>query len=186
MKKVIEGAVYNTQSAKKLCELYSAGPNPRLGVQSEVLKQLYKTRSGKFFFYTVEKFLKEAATNDDDLDPVFEEMALLEERITPIPYDLAQRFVDEVHASDASMNMDMIRAHFPESLAQTEGNESKVQKKIYLSESANWYLQMLLNESEDTNSSLLERLIREEYKKQYQEGKMTRDPYLEMGSSTDK
>ena len=185
MKKVIDGAEYNTKRAEKICARFSSGPDFKKGAETKTLTQLYKTRSGNYFFYIIDKFSKEAAVNDDDLNPVFEKMELMDERILPTSYDSALQFVQEVQAQNSITDIDSIRKYFPELHEQETGSDKKYQKKIYLSESANWYLQMLLNESKDTNSSIIENLIREEYRRQYQEGKMNRDPYLEMNESID-
>lgn len=180
MIRVIDGAEYNTNTAKKICETYFSGPDYDKGAITKTFKQLFKTRSGKYFFYIVEKFTAHADINDDDINPIFEEMELMDKRIVPASYDLALQFVDEVKAGDQIEDAKMIRKHFPELVEPQMGKEEKFQKKIYLSERANWYLQMMVNESEDTNSSIVERLIIKEYRKLYQAGVMNRDPFSEM------
>lgn len=180
MKKIIDGAEYNTKTAKKICETFYIEPDYEKGAITKTLKQLFKTRSNKYFFYKIEKFDAHVDINNDDLDPVFEEMELINEEILPISYDLALQFVDEVNASDPIEDQKMIRKYFPELIEEPVGKEVKFQKKIYLSEKANWYLQMMVNEKEDTNSSFIERLIVEEYRRLYEKGVVTRDPYHEM------
>lgn len=181
MKKVIDGAEYNTDTATKLCEKkYFNQEDINKGTIKEGNKQLYKTNSGKFFFYVKEEFTTYVDVNNDDLNPKFEEMDVIDERIVPISYDLALQCVEEVLVENPTLNTEVLRKHFPELVKGQSGNEKKYQKKIYLSESANWYLQLMVNEKEETNSSLIERLIKEEYKRLYRQGIMTRDPFNEM------
>lgn len=180
MKKIVDGAEYNTNTAKKICETYLSGPNYDKGAITKTLKQLFKTRSGKYFFYIIEKFIGQGVINNDDINPTFEEMELIDKEILPISYDLALQFVEELKARDRLEDEKMIRKHFPELIEQQTGKEEKFQKKIYLSERANWYLQMLVNVSGETNSSIVEKLILKEYRKLYQEGVMNRDPFSEM------
>ena len=178
MKKVIDGALYNTATAKKICEQRTEGPDHGKGANVKQLKQLYKTKSGKYFFFICNTFIGYACVNGDDLNPEFEEMELEEKKIIPADYKLAFQFASEVQASGEQKKI--IAKYFPELFNSEALEHQKIQKKIYLSEKANWYLEMMLTETEDTNSSLVERLIVQEYRRLYSEGIMMRDPYFEM------
>ena len=178
MKKVIEGAVYNTDTAKKICERTGQEIVHEKGANVKQLKQLYKTKSGKYFFYIHQTFVTYVCVNGDDLNPVFEEAEVTDEKIIPVNYQLALQFAGEVHA-DGEQEKTIIK-YFPELGSSEALGHRKIQKKIYLSEKANWYLEMLLTETEDTNSSLIEKLIVEEYRRRYSEGSVAEDPYFEM------
>lgn len=178
MKKAIDGAVYNTATAKKICEQRTEEFENGKGANVKQLKQLFKTKSGRYFFYIYNTFIGYAFVNGDDLKPKFEEMELREEKIIPIDYELAFQFASEVQASEEQQKI--IGKYFPELVNSETFNHQKIQKKTYLSEKANWYLEMMLTETEDTNSSLIERLIIQEYQRLYSEGIMMRDPYFEM------
>lgn len=183
MKKVIDGAEYNTETAEKICEMFYEEPDYDIGSMKKTLKQLFLTKSGKYFFYIVEKFKAMVDVNNSEYldDARFEEMELMNEKILPVSYDLAFQFVEEVMESNKKVDKKIIEKYFPELVAGSEKKEVKFQKKIYLSNKANWYLQMMVNEKEDTNSSFIERLIIEEYRRLYKKGIVERDPFHEMG-----
>ncbi|KGX89225.1 hypothetical protein [Pontibacillus litoralis] len=178
MKKVIDGAVYNTATAKKICEQRTEEFQNEKGADVKQLKQLFKTKSGKYFFFIHNTFISYACVNGDDLNPKFEEMELEEKKIIPVDYGLAFQFASEVQASGEQQKI--IGKYFPELVNFETFEHQKIQKKIYLSEKANWYLEMMLTETEDTNSSLIEMLIVQQYQRLYSEGIMLRDPYFEM------
>ena len=179
MKKVINGSVYNTQTAKKICEKLTNEISHEKGAYVNQLKQLYKTKSGKYFFFIKNEFPAYVDVNNDDLNPIFELTNLEEKKIIAVSYELAVQFADEIITSNPESKK-VVGKFFPE-LIRNEGDENKkIQKKIYISEKANWYLEMMLTETEDTNSSLIERLIVQEYQRLYSEGIMLRDPYYEM------
>lgn len=177
MKKVIDGAVYNTDTAKKICEQTTQEVVHQKGAHVKQLKQLYKTKSGKYFFYIHQTFVTHVSVNGDDIDPVFEEVEVEDEKIIPVSYPLALQFAGEVQADGEQEKT--ITKYFPELGNPETLGHRKIQKKIYLSEKANWYLEMLLLETEETNSSLIEKLIVREYRRQYAEGIMMDDPYVE-------
>lgn len=178
MKKVIDGAVYNTDTAKKICEQTTQEIVHQKGANVKQLKQLYRTKSGKYFFYVHHTFVTDVCVNGDDLNPVYEEAEVTDEKIIPATYELALQFASEVQ--DNGEQDEIIGKYFPELGNPRTFEFQKIQKKIYLSEKANWYLEMLLTETEDTNSSLIEELIVREYRRQYSEGIMLNDPYFEM------
>lgn len=178
MKKVIQGAVYNTEKAKKVCERKYEGPSHEKGAHVKQVQQLYKTKSNKFFFYIYTEFVAHVAVNNDDVDPEFEDQEVIEEKITPVTYEEALQFASEISAASKSEKK-MIAKYFPE-LAVESSDNKKIQKKLYISEKANWYLELMLQEGKETNSSLVEKLIIEEYQRLYEKGIMDRDPFLEM------
>ena len=178
MKKVIDGAVYNTDTAKKICERTTQEIVHQKGANVKQLKQLYKTKSGKYFYYIHHTFVTHVCVNGDDIDPIFEEAEVQDEKIIPVSYQLALQFAGEVQADGEQVKM--ISKYFPELGNSKTFGQRKIQKKIYLSEKAHWYLEMLLTETEDTNSSFIEDLIVKEYRRQYSEGIMQKDPYFEM------
>lgn len=178
MKKVIDGALYNTQTAKKICERLSEGPDHLKGAQVKKIKQLYKTRSGNYFFYIKLEFNIEVAVNKDDLNPIHEAHDVIDEKIIPVTYELAFQFASEVN-SDPNPDSNIAK-YFPELVKEDINKNSKTQKKIYLSEKADWYLRMMIQESDDTNSSFIEKLIIEKYQALYSKGVMNRDPFFEM------
>lgn len=178
MKKVIEGAVYNTETAKKICEQYTEEIDNEKGAEVKKLKQLYKTKSNNFFFFISNNFIGDVDVNNDDLNPKYEETELWEEKIMPINYELAFQFASEVN-SDSESNK-MIGKYFPELTDGLITPDKKIQKKLYISEKANWYLELMLQEGKDTNSSFVEKLITAEYQRLYKKGMMLRDPFFEM------
>ncbi|MUV37074.1 hypothetical protein JNUCC1_00880 [Lentibacillus sp. JNUCC-1] len=177
MKKTIEGAVYNTKTAQKICERFTHEPKHEKGANVKQLQQLFRTRSNKFFFYVKSEFTTPVVVNNDDIFPEFEEQEVIDEQIIPVSYEKALQFASEISA-DSKSEKNMIRKYFPE-LVEGQG-EKKIQKKLYLSEKANWYLELMLQEGTDTNSSLVEKLITEEYRRLYKQGIMIRDPFSEM------
>lgn len=180
MKKVIKGAEYNTETAEKICERNSKGHDHSVGAVAKKTKQLFRTKSGKFFFYIKKEFRAYVDINNDDLNPIIEEEDLIDEKIIPINYKLASVFVSELSADVDSQSKLTIAKYFPNIENNSLDGSRKMQKKFYLSEKASWYLDMMLTESKDTNSSMVERLIVEEYRKLYAEGIMNNDPYSEM------
>ncbi|MFD2627614.1 hypothetical protein [Oceanobacillus kapialis] len=178
MKKVIQGAVYNTETAKKICQKVSEGPDNEEGAYVKQLKELYKTKSNKFFFYVKSEFVAHVVVNDDDIDPKFEEQEVVEEIKNLVSYEEALQFASEIYAVSKSEKK-MIAKYFPELILKKEENK-KIQKKLYISEKANWYLELMLQKRNETNSSLVEKLIIEEYQRLYEKGIMDRDPFLEM------
>lgn len=180
MKKVIDGAVYNTKTAKKICEQISEGLVFEQGSYAKKLKQLFKTRSGKYFFY-IERYLEAPVSiNNDDLNPIFEETEVIDCKIIPIDYKLALEFASEVSADVDLKSKERIAKYFPQIIEGKMDENIKIQKKFYLSKKAVWYLEMMLTESEETNSSIVEKLIVKEYKRLYKKGIMNNDPYFEM------
>lgn len=182
MKKIIEGSVYNTETAKKICEKFSEEPEHAKGAVVKKLQQLFKTKSGKYFFYVKKEIETWVVVNNDDLDPKFEEQEVIEEKILPISYDLAVQFASEIHSDPDldSASKNMIGKYFPELTEKIKDENKKIQKKLYISEKANCYLEMMLEETDDTNSSFIEKLIIKEYERQYAKGIMKKDPFFEM------
>lgn len=179
MKKIINGAVFNTSTAKVICTQHSEEASNEKGTYVKQTKELYKTKSGNYFFFIKLKFPSYVDVNHDDLDPKFELMEVEEEKIIPINYTLASQFASEIIVQQPKLAKS-IASHFPELASKGEKKARKIQKKLYLSEKANWYLEMLLTESEETNSSYIEKLITNEYKRLYDKGVMKLDPYFEM------
>lgn len=180
MKKVINGAVYNTETAKKICEQSTKENEYEIGAEVKKLKQLFKTKSGNYFFFIKNEFTGNAIINSDDLNPEYEEGKLKERKIVPVSYELAFQFASEMVTPESEK---VIGKYFPQLIGH-EGNEfKKIQKKIYISQKANWYLEMMLTENNDTNSSMIEKLIVKEYKRLYSQGIMQNDPYYEMEES---
>lgn len=181
MKKVIKGAVYNTETAKDICERASEEPKHEKGTVVKQLQQLYKTRSNKFFFYVKSEFTTPVVVNNDDILPKFEEQEVMDEQIIPVSYDNALQFASEV-SSTSNSEKKTIAKYFPELAGEKSTNNIKIQKKLYLSEKANWYLELMLleGEEEETNSNFVEKLIIKEYRRLYKKGVMVRDPFFEM------
>ncbi|MFD1850767.1 hypothetical protein [Oceanobacillus bengalensis] len=179
MKKVIDGAVYNTQTAKKICEQLTNEANHEKGVYVKQLKQLYKTKSGKYFFFIKNEFPAYVDVNDDDLNPKFELTDVEEKKIIPVSYELAVQFASEMITSNPESKK-VVGKFFPELIRNEMDENKKIQKKIYISEKANWYLEMMLTESKYTNSSFIENLIVDKYRSLYKKGMMQGDPYFEM------
>lgn len=179
MKKVIEGAVYNTKTAKKICERYTEEFEQEKGAVVKKLQQLFKTKSNKYFLFEKSEFTSYADSNSDDLNPKYEELELEEKRIIPVSYELAYQFASEIACANPD-SIDEIGNFFPELVDNEIDENNKIQKKLYISEKANWYLEMMITDSSDTNSSFIEKLIVEEYRRLYSKGIMTRDPFFEM------
>lgn len=179
MKKVIEGAVYNTETAKKICEQSTEEIEHEKGTTIKKIKQLFKTKSGKYFFYIKNEFIGYVDNSSDVSNIKFEETVLEEKKIIPVSYELAFQFASEIANSNPE-SQKVIDKYFPELIDNENNGWKKIQKKIYLSEKANWYLEMMLTEDNDTNSSFIEKLIVNEYQRLYSKGIMTRDPYFEM------
>ncbi|WP_068676040.1 hypothetical protein [Oceanobacillus sp. Castelsardo] len=181
MKKVIEGAVYNTETAKKICEQVSVAYEHRKDATVTKLKQLYKTKSGKYFFYTQSEFVGLVAVDNNDIDPKIEWQNVEDVKIIPIPYDTAIQYASEVFSSPDTDedSVNRIRGFFPELVGEDVGGK-KIQKKIYISEKTSWYLEMLLIDTNHTNSSLIDKLIFEEYKRLYKKGDMNLDMFDEL------
>ncbi|UTT43497.1 hypothetical protein [Exiguobacterium aurantiacum] len=182
MKKVIKGAVYNTMTAKKICEQRATEASHEKGAYLNQLKQLYKTKSGKYFFYIENEFSTYIDVSNDDLNPKYELQDVMEQKIIPISYEAAIRFASEVIVSDPN-EKETIGTFFPRLIDDSNEGDKKIQKKIYLSEKASWYLEMMLLESEETNSSFIENLISEQYRKLYKQGIIQNDPYDEMNEN---
>ncbi|MEI3606449.1 hypothetical protein SPD48_12145 [Pseudogracilibacillus sp. SE30717A] len=178
MKKVIDGSVYNTKTAKKICELVTKEIEHEKGAEVKKLKQLFKTKSSKYFFFIKNEFTGIVNSNNDDLNPKFEETELIEEKIVSVSYDLAFQFASEINVDQESDKI--IGKYFPELIDNEIHEHKKIQKKIYLSKKANWYLEMMIAENKETNSSVIEQLIIDEYQRLYEKGIMKRDPYFEM------
>lgn len=179
MKKVIDGAVYNTETAKKICEQQINEDHYEKGAYVNQLKQLYKTKNGNYFFFIKNEFPTYVDVNKDDLNPKFELMDVVEEKIIPVTYELAVQFASEVTTSDLESKT-VIGKFFPELIRNEKDGSNKVQKKVYMSEKASWYLEMMLTESKETNSTLIEKLIVDKYRSLYKQGVMKNDPYHEM------
>lgn len=178
MKKVIKGAVYNTETAKKLCEQQTYESSYGKGAYVNQLKQLYKTKSGKYFFFIKSRFSAYVDVKNDDLNPKFELTDVEENKIIPIAYEVAVQFANEIASDDPELQRTLSK-YFP-TLTSTKTENEKIQKKIYLSEKANWYLEMMIDEAKETNSSFIENLILEAYRDLYKKGIMKGDPYVEM------
>lgn len=166
IKKVIDGAVYNTETAKMICKQIQNETSHQKGAEVKQLKQLYRTKSGKYFFYIKNEFETYVATNNDDLNPEFELEEVEENKILPVTYDLSVQFASEV-LSENPESKKTIETYFPELGEGSMDDNQKIQKKFYISEKANWCLEMLMLETEHTNSSYIEKLIIEEYDKLY-------------------
>lgn len=166
MKKVIDGAVYNTETAKKICGHHMEDSSFEKGTDVKQLKELYKTKSGKYFFFIKNEFPAYIDQNADDLNPRFELEEVEEKKILPVTYELAVQFAREV-LTEVPGEKENIAVFFPELLQDGMDEEQKIQKKFYISEKASRYLEMLMQETEHTNSSYIERLITQEYEKQY-------------------
>lgn len=179
MKKIIDGAVYNTETAKKICDQQISEDHYEKGAYVNQLKQLYKTKNGNYFFFVKNEFSTYVDVNEDDLNPKFELMDVVEEKIIPVTYELAIQFASEVSTSDLESKT-AIGKFFPELIRNETDENKKVQKKVYMSEKASWYLEMMLTESKETNSSFIEKLIVDKYRNLYKEGIMQNDPYYEM------
>lgn len=179
MKKSINGSVYNTKTAKRVCEQLLTESSPTKGAYVKQLKQLFKTKSSKYFFYIESSFSTYIDINSNDLNPKYELKTVKEQKIVPISYELALQFASEVVTLD-SKEKENILSVFPILSNGASEETKKVQKKIYLSEKTNWYLEMMLIESEETNSSFIEKLIFNQYRKLYETGDMQEDPYNEM------
>ncbi|MFP7494587.1 hypothetical protein SFC66_12420 [Terribacillus saccharophilus] len=179
MKKVIQGAVYNTEKAKMLCERTYDGPSHEIGAHVKQLQQLYKTKSNKFFFYIKNEFVAHVAVNNDDINPENEDQEVIEEKITPVSYEKALQFASEISTAYKSEKKRLSK-YFPELAVEESSDNRKIQKKLYISEKANWYLELMLQEGNETNSSLVERLIIEQYQRLFKKGIMDRDPFHEM------
>lgn len=65
----------------------------------------------------------------------------------------------------------MISKHF------SELSDNKISSERNLSEKADWYLEMMLTENNDTNSSVIEKLIVSEFQRLNSKGIMKRDPF---------
>ncbi|WP_017378819.1 hypothetical protein [Paenisporosarcina sp. TG-14] len=180
MKKVIDGAVYNTETAKKICEQQINENHYEKGAYVNQLKQLYKTKNGNYFFFIKNEFPTYIDVNSDDLNPKFELMDVEEKKIIPVSYELAVQFASEIFTSDPESKK-VLSNFFPELIRNEKDENNKVQKKVYMSEKANWYLEMMLYESKETNSSFIEKLIVDKYRSLYKKGVMQNDPYYEMG-----
>lgn len=176
MKKVIQGSVYNTETAKKICEQTVNETSHEKGVYVDQLKELYKTKSGKYFYFIKNEFSTYVDMNNDDLNPKFELQDVKEEKILPISYEQAVHFASEIIAVDFS-SKETLGKFFPELTINKEGN-TKIQKKIYISEKASWYLEMMMTEYNETNSSFIEKLITEKFRHLYNKEIMTRDPFV--------
>lgn len=185
MKKVYKGAVYNTETAKKLCEIKMGEHDNDKGSYVNQIKQLYRTKSANYFFYIQNHFSTYVDVNGDDINPKYELTDVVEEKLIPIQYDLALQFATEALLSDPILNKGLIKM-FPELNTDGEEKNRKIPKKVYISEKANWYLEMMITESEDTNSSFIEKLIVDEYQKLYRKGIMQSDPYHEMDEEKNK
>lgn len=179
LKKVIDGAVYNTETAKMICEQSTHEYERSKDADVKKLKQLFRTRSNKYFFYINSVFTTFVQDNDLEVNPVLEEAELTGNEIIPISYELALQFAREVIAISPT-SKEEIRKYFPELINNQQEDSEKIQKKIYISQKANWYLEMMLIEKNDTNSSMIERLIINEYQRLYLKGIVNRDPYFEM------
>jgi|SRR5690625_1812704 len=177
MRKVIDGSLYDTNTARLICEQRSDELSYEKGAPVKQLKQLYRTRSAKFFFYIRHDFVTHVDVNDDVLNPKLEEMEVTDERIVPATYDVALQFASEVY--DETEDREEIEKYFAEFSNKEDASQQKIQKKIYISQKADWYLEEMLKEGEDTNSSFIEKLIIKEYGKQYKKGIVNRNPYGE-------
>src|SRR5699024_4792123 len=104
--------------------------------------------------------------NNDELDPKFGLEEVEEKKILPVTYDLSVQFASEV-LSENPESKKTIETYFPELGEGSMDDNQKIQKKFYISEKANWCLEMLMLETEHTNSSYIEKLITEEYDKLY-------------------
>ncbi|MFP7494589.1 hypothetical protein SFC66_12430 [Terribacillus saccharophilus] len=125
MKKVINGAVYNTDTAKKICEQFTEDPDHTKGAIVKKVKQLYKTKSGKYFFYIKDNYIGYVDANNDDIDPKFEEAELEEKKILLATYEAAFQFASEFY-SDTNSN-EIIDKYFPD-LTTDSKDEKKSEK----------------------------------------------------------
>jgi len=180
MRKVIDGSLYDTSTARLICEQRSEENRYDKGAPVKLLKQLYRTKSAKFFFYMHYEFVALVDVNNDDLNFKLEEMEVTDEKIVPATYDVALHFASEVYEeTEDQEEKEEIEKYFAEFSDKEDASLLKIQKKIYISQKADWYLEEMLKEGEDTNSSFIEKLIVKEYGKQYQKGLVHRNPYNE-------
>lgn len=179
---MIRGSVYNTETARKICEKFTEGPEHAKGAIVKKLQQLYRTKSAKYFIYVRREFETWVAVNNDDLDPIYEEQEVIEEKSYPFPSTLLSnlqvKFMQILKPTQRQRKQ--LLNFSPHSAKKGLMKTKKIQKKIYLSEKANRYLEMTLEESNDTISSFVEQLIVEEYKRLYSKGIMKNDPFFEM------
>ncbi|MGG3690880.1 hypothetical protein [Caldifermentibacillus hisashii] len=180
MKKVIDGSVYNTETAQKIFEKFTVENEPiAYGSEVKKLQQLYKTKSNRYFVYVKREFETWVDVNDDDLNPKYKLEEVIDEKIIPLSLARAKQFAREVYSDDQTdeETKKQIEKYFPVLSKDRLDREVKYQKKIYLSERANWYLELMLDESKDTNSSLIEKLIIKEFKRLHSEGVFVDDPF---------
>lgn len=182
MKKVIEGAVYNTETAKKVCEQVTEAFEYEKDSDVKKLKQLYKTKSGKYFFFIKNEFVGYIDEKEDDLNLDLKLADLIEEKIVPISYDSAIQYASEILSDPDTdeASIERVGKYFPELAGGGIENNKKIQKKIYISPKISWYLEMLLIDTNHTNSSLIETLIFEEYERLYKKGIMNQDMFDEL------
>lgn len=179
MKKVIKGSVYNTETAKLICTKKSEEVSHSAGAVMKIKRHLYKTKSNKYFYHQEEVFETWIAVNDDDIEPEMKYTEVQKYKIIPIQYNVAVNFASELIAESDEFKESILK-YFPELDEQNiPDGETKVQKKIYLTSKAEWYLEMMLKESEDTNSSFIEKLIVNKYAELYRKGIMNDDPFFE-------
>lgn len=180
MRRVIDGSLYDTNTARLICEQQLEENRYDKGAPVKQLKQLYRTRSAKFFFYVRLEYVALVDVNNDDLNFKLEEKEVRDENIVPATYDLALQFASEVYEETKDPKQkENIERYFAEFTDKEDASARKIQKKIYISEKADRYLEEMLKQNEDTNSSFIESLIVKEYERQYQNFLVHRNPYDE-------
>uniref|UniRef100_UPI003A845640 hypothetical protein n=1 Tax=Kitasatospora sp. SC0581 TaxID=3394360 RepID=UPI003A845640 len=137
------------------------------------------TKSNRYFVYVKREFETWVDVNDDDLNPKYKLEEVIDEKIIPLSLARAKQFAREVYSDDQTdeETKKQIEKYFPVLSKDRLDREVKYQKKIYLSERANWYLELMLDESKDTNSSLIEKLIIKEFKRLHSVGVFVDDPF---------
>ena len=136
MKKVIDGAVYNMETAKRICEQISKESDHEIGEAVQKRKQLFKTKSGKYFFFINKEFFTEVAMIENDINPAYETMEVEKKKIIPVSYESAFQFASEIHSDSELKAQERIGKYFPELRDSGIDENVKIQKKIYLSEKA--------------------------------------------------
>lgn len=166
MRKVIDDSLYDTNTARLICEQRSEENRYDKGAPVKQLKQLYRTRSSKFFFYIRYDYVALVDVNNDDLNFKLEEMEVTDEKTVLITYDVALQFASKIYEeTEEQREREEIEKYFAEFSDKEDASLLKIQKKIYISQKVDWYLEEMLKEGEDTNSSFIEKLIIEEYGK---------------------
>lgn len=95
MKKIINGRLYNTETAKKLAEFQSSRPCSDFEYFEEAL---YQKRTGEYFLAGRGNALSKYSKSDGD-------SLCSGERITPISYDQAQQWAERHISADSYIKL---------------------------------------------------------------------------------